>query len=220
MTRSDLIPPSPSESEHREAFRGEDQDLFSLSDPIELFGRWFALASEHMPRDVNAMTVATVDADGRPDARTVLLKDFDGRGFTFYTNTLSAKGAQLDAVGQAALVFYWPAVVRQVRVRGAVSRVADEEADAYFATRARDSRIGAWASPQSQALADRAALHDAVAAQERAFAGKDPHRPDFWSGYRVAPEVVEFWHERPFRLHDRRRFSADGDGWRTERLAP
>lgn len=223
MSRSTLIPPSPDDASHRRNAGAEDPDLFRLEDPIALFAQWFALAREHEPRDPHAMTLATVDADGLPDARTVLLKDFDPAGFVFYTNTESAKGRQLAAGPRAALCFYWRSIVRQVRVRGDIAPVSDAEADAYFASRARDSRIGAWASAQSRPLATREDLEAEITRLEERFAGADDiPRPSYWSGYRVIPRVVEFWHERPFRLHDRRAFTRPepAGSWSSVRLSP
>lgn len=223
MSKSELIPPSPSAAAHRDNAEGEDPDLFGLEDPFGLFARWFALARDREPRDPHAMTLATVDAQGAPDARTVLLKDFDEAGFVFYTNTESAKGRQLASAPLAALCFYWRSTVRQVRVRGHVSPVSDAEADAYFATRARDSRVGAWASAQSSPLASRSDLEAEIARLETRFAGdEDIPRPPSWSGYRLAPLAIEFWIERPFRLHDRRLFRrpALDAPWDSLRLSP
>lgn len=190
-------------------------------DPFGLFDTWFSEASDAEINDPNAMVLATVDAHGMPDARTVLLKDRDTRGFTFYTNTTSAKGMALAANPSAALLFYWKSLRRQVRIRGPVSPVTPEEADAYFATRARGSRIGAWASDQSKPAADRAELEARVKAREAEFPGDVP-RPPHWSGYRVAPLQMEFWREGEFRLHNRFRYARQtlGDGWAVTRLFP
>ena len=191
--------------------------------PIDLFRTWFADAEAAGTHEPNAMTLATVGADGAPSARIVLLKGADERGFAFYTNHESRKGRELDATPRAALVFWWPALERQVRVEGRVERVAADEADAYFASRPRGSRLGAWASPQSQPIPDRSVLDERLAAAEAEHPGDDVPRPTFWGGYRVVPEAVEFWQGRPSRLHDRhvyRRDAAAGSGWRTERLAP
>jgi pyridoxamine 5'-phosphate oxidase len=179
--------------------------------------------AEHSePNDPNAMTLATVDPDGLPDARMVLLKGIDPRGFVFYTNLESTKGRQLAARAGAALVFHWKTLRRQVRVRGPVEAVSPEEADAYYASRPRGSRIGAWASQQSRPLASRAELEAAVAAVETQFPDDTIPRPPHWSGFRVLPSRIEFWHDRPFRLHDRLVFdrNAAGTGWTTRRLYP
>jgi pyridoxamine 5'-phosphate oxidase len=180
-----------------------DESLFEADDPLALFGRWFAAAEAAEPNDPNAMTVATVDADGLPDARTVLLKGWDAAGFVFYTNLESAKGRQLLATPKAALLFHWKSLRRQVRVRGLVSRVTAAEADAYFESRPRDSRIGAWASQQSRPLPGRFALEKRVAEYGLKFGLGAVPRPPYWTGLRVAPLRLEFWRDRPFRLHDR-----------------
>jgi pyridoxamine 5'-phosphate oxidase len=190
-----------------------------LDDPLELFAQWFELAGETAPRP-EAVNVATVDADGHPDARMVLLKGFDERGFRFFTNEGSAKGRQLAAHPRAALTFYWRELDRQVRIRGAVERVPAAEADEYFATRPRDSRLGAWASPQSEPLRDRAELDARLAAAEERFGEGEVGRPERWGGFRVVPETIEFWQGQVGRLHDRFRYERAGDGWRVGRLAP
>jgi len=172
-------------------------------DPFALFEEWFTEAKKSEPNDPNAMALATVDADGLPDVRMVLLKDFDADGFVFYTNTQSAKGRQLLESGKAALLFHWKSLRRQVRIRGEVSVVADAEADAYFQSRARQSQIGAWASDQSRPLPDRFALEKRVAEFALKFGLGKIERPPHWTGFRVAPLSIEFWRDRPFRLHDR-----------------
>ena len=219
------IPPSPSAEDYARDYAAalaanSDEAAFERDEPFGLFVDWLAEARAHEINDSNAMTLATVDADGTPDARIVLLKDVDARGFTFYSNRESAKGVELDASPSAALVFHWKSLRRQVRVRGPVESVSPEEADAYFASRARESRIGAWASDQSRPLSDRQALIDAVAEQTARFEGEDVPRPDRWTGWRVRPSAIEFWRDRPFRLHDRLRFVRDGEAWRRERLWP
>lgn len=199
------IPPTPSDDDYARQGKAS-ADPFSMDDPFALFANWFAAAKDGEPRDPHAMVVATVDAQGRPDTRTVLLKDFDEAGFVFYTNTASAKGRQLAHNAFAALNFYWRSTACQVRVRGPVTPVGQEEADAYFASRARDSQIGAWASEQSQSLSSRAALEARIATLRDQFGDNDIPRPPHWHGYRVAVMEIEFWAERPYRLHDRRLF--------------
>ncbi len=222
MTDKPLIPPSPSEADYHDTARDEPGELFSRQDPIALFADWMAMAVKKEPNDANALCLATVDADGMPDARMVLLKDFDERGFVFYTNTLSAKGRELAANPKAAMVFHWKSIRRQVRLRGGVSPVSEAEADAYFASRARDSRIGAWASKQSQPLESRFALEKRVAAKAAKFGLGPVPRPPFWSGYRLIPVQMEFWRDRPFRLHDRLQFfRANPEApWQSRRLYP
>ena len=216
-----LIPPSPSEEEYRrQAEANADESVFDETDPFALFARWLAEASEKEPADANAMALATAGADGAPDVRMVLLKGCDPSGFAFYSNRESAKGRQLEANPRAALVFHWKSLRRQVRVRGPVEELTPEEADAYFATRARDTRIGAWASQQSRPLESREALEAAVAEQAARFAEEDPPRPAYWSAWRVVPRSIEFWRDRPFRLHDRLLFEREGEGWRRTRLYP
>jgi pyridoxamine 5'-phosphate oxidase len=195
-------------------------DLDEAADPFSLFKTWFAEAEAREPADPNAMALATVDEDGMPDARTVLLKGFDAAGFVFYTNLDSRKGRQLRANPRAALLFYWKSLKRQVRLRGPVEPVADAEADAYFASRPRLSRIGAWASRQSEPLESRFALEKAVAAATARFTAGAVPRPPHWSGFRLAPVTMEFWREGAFRLHDRVVFRRAGDAWTRQRLYP
>ena len=190
------------------------------TDPIALFSEWLGDAEASEPNDPTAMALATVDADGLPDVRMVLLKSFDAGGFVFFTNYESAKGAELIANPKAALCFHWKSLRRQVRVRGPVGQVEKAEADAYFVSRPRGSRIGAWASKQSRPLESRFALEKAVAAYTARFGIGEIPRPDYWSGFRIAPEQIEFWADRPFRLHDRLRFTRTGEGWERTRLYP
>jgi pyridoxamine 5'-phosphate oxidase len=193
-------------------------DFREAAEPFALFGRWMADAEAHEPDDPNAMALATVDAHGVPNLRMILLKGADAGGFVFYTNCASAKGLELGAHPAAALLFYWKSLHRQIRVRGPVEPVTDAEADAYFASRSRESRIGAWASSQSRPLAARAELEDAVARYEARFADGDVPRPPHWHGYRLAPLEIEFWMSQPHRLHDRivfRRSGADAPWVRT-----
>jgi pyridoxamine 5'-phosphate oxidase len=191
-----------------------------MTDPFALFDAWFAEATTSEPNDPNAMALATADADGRLGLRTVLLKGHDTRGFVFYTNRQSRKGADLAAHARAALLFHWKSLRRQVRIEGPVSPVSDAEADAYFATRPRDSQLGAWASDQSRPLASRALFEERFAEVKARFDGGAVPRPPHWSGYRVAPERIEFWQDRAFRLHERRLFTRADDGWAEGLLYP
>lgn len=220
-----VIPPSPSREDYARDYAAAlaangDESIWDRAEPIGLFVEWLGEARAHEVSDPNAMTLATVDEAGLPDARMVLLKDVDARGLTFYSNRDSAKGGQLTARPEAALVFHWKSLRRQVRMRGTVEPVTPEEADAYFASRARESRIGAWASDQSRPIEDRATLEIAVARETARFGDGEVTRPERWTGWRLAPRTVEFWRDRPFRLHDRLLFTRDGDGWARQRLQP
>jgi pyridoxamine 5'-phosphate oxidase len=197
-------------------------DFTAADEPLRLFAAWLSEATAAEPRDPTAMTLATIDADGLPNARMVLLKGVDERGFVFYTNMDSQKGRELDVHPQAALVFHWKSLNRQVRVRGDVERVTEAEADAYFATRAKQAQIGAWASKQSKPLESRLAFEKAVALYAAKYAVGAVPRPPNWSGYRIVPLRIEFWHERPFRLHDRIEFARDNLNapWSKTRLYP
>ena len=221
MTQNTLIPASPSEDDYvRQVESAEPPPLLSATDPFALFEDWFAEAKAKEPNDDNAMSLATVDASGLPDVRMVLLKGVDAGGFVFYSNEQSAKGVELAANPKAALLFHWKSLRRQVRIRGAVTPTTAQEADDYFATRARPAQLGAWASEQSRALPDRLALEKRIAEMGLRFGlGKVP-RPPHWSGLRVRPTSVEFWFDRLSRLHLRGVYERDGAGWRFTLLNP
>jgi pyridoxamine 5'-phosphate oxidase len=189
-------------------------------DPIHLFDSWFAEAKASEPNDPDAMALATVDSKGQPSVRMVLLKGHDDRGFVFYTNLDSRKGGELAANPQAALLFHWKSLRRQVRIEGPVEPVSDAEADAYFASRGRDSRLGAWASDQSRPLDSRAAFEARFEEMRARFDGGDVPRPPRWSGFRIIPRAIEFWNDRAHRLHERRLFVRTADGWTESLLYP
>ena len=197
-------------------------DFTLAEEPFALFAAWFAEACQQEPNDPNAMALATVDEEGLPDVRMVLMKGFDADGFVFYSHIASAKGRELAANPRAGLLFHWKSLRRQVRIRGAVTGVTDAEADAYFATRPKQAQIGAWASKQSQPLESRFAFEQAIAKVAAKHAISEVPRPPGWSGWRITPLRFEFWHDRPFRLHDRIEFSRDtAEGvWRKTRLYP
>jgi pyridoxamine 5'-phosphate oxidase len=209
MTASNQIEDAPSE-------------IAAKDSPFALFAEWYALAKTKESNDPEAMALATVDTSGLPDVRMVLLKGHDENGFVFYTNFESAKGVELLATRKAALCFHWKSIRRQIRVRGPITLVTDAEADAYFASRPKDSQIGAWASRQSRALKGRFELETEVAKFAAKYALSKVPRPPHWSGFRLAPLEIEFWRDRPFRLHDRLVYQRDavGNPWRTARLFP
>ena len=204
----------------RRAILDKPARIPATEDPIPLFEGWMAEAAKTEPNDPNAVCLATATPDGRPSARMVLLKGVDGRGFVFYTNLESRKGGELTANPHAAMCFHWKTLQRSVRVEGAIEPVSAEEADAYYASRARGSRIGAWASRQSRPLEGRFALEKAVAEYTLKFGLAEIPRPAHWSGFRLLPARIEFWRDMPFRLHERRVFHKAGEGWELEMLYP
>ena len=219
-----VIPPTPSAEDYAKAAANSPDDgaWFARTDPFVLFSEWLEDAKKKEPNDANAMALATADAHGAPDVRMVLLKDVSGDGFVFYSNAESRKGQQLAANAQAALCFHWKSLRRQVRISGRVEPATEAEADAYFASRAKDSQIGAWASDQSRPMQGRFELEKRIAQFAVKYGlGKTP-RPPHWRGWRVRPTRIEFWRDRPFRLHDRLEFTrnAPGEAWTTQRLYP
>jgi len=197
-------------------------DFTAADEPFALFEAWLNEAIKSEPNDPNAMALATVDSDGLPDVRMVLMKGFDTEGFVFYSHIASQKGRELAANPKAALLFHWKSLRRQVRIRGSVTPVTDAEADAYFATRPKQAQIGAWASKQSQELESRFAFEQAIAKVAAKYVIGDVPRPPGWSGWRITPLRIEFWHDRPFRLHDRIEFRRDAAGqkWSKTRMYP
>ncbi|HEY0267194.1 MAG TPA: pyridoxamine 5'-phosphate oxidase [Rhizomicrobium sp.] len=200
----------------------DDGGIDSGPDPIALFAGWMKEAEASEPNDPNAMALATADAGGIPNVRMVLLKGVDAQGFVFYSNAESIKGGELAANANAALNFHWKSLRKAVRVKGRVTQVSDAEADAYFASRPKDSQIGAWASPQSRPMEGRWVFEKAIAANAAKYALTKVPRPPYWTGWRVTPLRMEFWRDRPFRLHDRLVYARDNAAspWRTERLFP
>ena len=219
---SAFIPPSPSADDYKDEDQQTDLSWCEATDPVALFKTWLASAGETEPNDPNAMSLATVDETGLPDVRIVLLKGVSEDGFVFYTNSESAKGRQLTEQPKAALCFHWKSVRRQVRVRGTVSPVSADTSDDYFSSRARGSRLSAWASDQSRPVADREALLTSLRRAEAQFDGQDVPRPPHWYGYQITPNRIEFWQNGAFRLHDRVSFTrSDPSGvWTKVRLYP
>lgn len=222
-----VIPATPSRKDYTEdelyriQAEGNAEEIFHLTDPFALFGAWMADARHLEMNDSNAMSLATVDSGGNPDVRIVLLKNFDERGFVFYTNNQSNKGEQLSEQQTAALCFHWKSLRRQVRIRGRAVAVTDRESDDYFASRARGSKIGAIASDQSRILESRELFENRIRDLENQYDEQDEiPRPPHWGGWRIIPDSIEFWRDRPYRLHDRLVFARDGDEWTKQRLFP
>ena len=217
---SPSIPSSPTATDYLSDTSERDMSWIGAEDPIALFDQWLQHAVETEVNDPNSMSVATVDKSGQPDVRILLLKGLSDAGFDFYTNSRSAKGQQLSDVAKAALGFHWKSQRRQVRVRGSVVEVGAETSDAYYQNRARGSQLSAWASQQSQPVKDRSALIAAMEEMESRFEDEDVPRPDHWFGYRVVPDMIEFWQDGAFRLHDRILFTRTQTGWEKTRLYP
>jgi len=220
-----VIPPSPSREEYARDYAAalaanSDEADFACDEPFGLLNRWLGDARAHEINESNAMALATVDAEGLPDCRVVLLKDVSTEGLTFYSNRESDKGRQLGSHPRAALMFHWKSLRRQVRLRGTVEPVSAADADAYFASRARDSQLGAHASDQSAPMGDRREFLDRFEEVRKRYEGKPVPRPEHWGGYRLVPQAMEFWHDRPFRLHERRRFTRRGGSWASSLLYP
>lgn len=222
MKNNHLIPPSPNEEEYKNSAAPEVAQIDASLNPFVLFDDWLKAATHSEPNDPNAMALATSDIDGMPDVRMVLLKEFDEKGFVFYTNFESAKGVQLLANKKAALCFHWKSLRRQIRIRGDIEIVSEQEADEYFNTRARQAQIGAWASAQSQTMENLGELVGKVAQMGLKFGIGDVPRPPHWSGFRLVPTRIEFWRDRAFRLHERVEYSRDENGapWHKRRQFP
>jgi pyridoxamine 5'-phosphate oxidase len=212
--------PTPIADLRRDYTRARLDEASVGADPLVEFARWFDEAVQAEARDPNAMTLATATAEGVPSARIVLLKGFDERGFVFFTDYRSQKGTELISNPHAALVFYWPELERQVRITGSTSRTESEESEAYFRSRPRESRIGAWISHQSEVIASRQQLEARVPEVESRYPGEEVPLPPYWGGFRLRPDLIEFWQGRTSRLHDRLRYVRDGERWRLERLSP
>jgi pyridoxamine 5'-phosphate oxidase len=213
-------PGAPLADRRRSYAQGSLDEGDALADPFAQFERWFGDAERSDTLEPYAVTLATVSADGQPAARVVLLRDYDPRGFVFFTNYESRKGRELASSGKASLLFFWPALERQIRIDGTVAKIAPAQSDAYFAKRPRGHRLSAWASPQSTVVPDRAFLEAQMRTQDERFRDVDVPRPPHWGGYRVVPHAYEFWQGRRDRVHDRIAYVPAAAGWRTERLAP